>query len=127
MVFVDEALFTRNTVNINAFCNKNAQVQLSSFGLDKPTVHAIAAISEENGIEALITDIEHTNTDLFLQIIDEIKVNGDHFTLFFDNVSYHVSKDAKKVYEDENIGYIASIVGVPELNPIESFFLRVKN
>lgn len=53
-------------------------------------MHVIAAISEENGLEALIADIEATNTDLFVQIIDEIRVNGDHFT-FFDNVSYHLS------------------------------------
>jgi transposase len=55
-----------------------------------------------------------------------VKLGGDDFALFLDNLSVHKTKDAKLLFEALNITEIFNVPYCPQFNGIESYFSQIK-
>lgn len=91
------------------------------------TVRIVAAVSAENGLEVLDVHDEYINSVIFSQVVTKVKKKGARFVLFGDNVSYHHSKWIQEVYKENDTEMLLSVGWCPMLNPIENFFLHLKN
>ena len=89
---MDESTFTNRTVKIRSFSQLGAHCH---HPLDKEklkSVHLVAAVSEENGLESHKIFTSPINSKTFCSILPGVQYFGDNFVIFGDNSSWHTSK-----------------------------------
>ena len=126
MVWIDEILFTSNTVPKKAYERRNLQIIVEKKEFTTKVVHLVAAISEEKGLEAWLLLDRPVNQFSFCSIIPKIKRNGARFVLAGDNCKIHLSRYSEERYRAHNSRFIALVPWESELNPIEVYFLAIK-
>ena len=80
-MYTDEAVFNKNVKATKAFSKVCENIEYRDCLAEVSPVNLIAAISEENGLEAIITTAECVNAEKWVTILQKI-----HFTerdLFF--------------------------------------------
>ncbi len=125
-MYIDEAVFSRNTTLDIAYSKKYDPIYTKQMLYERKPVYLISAISAEFGLEAYSIHDKSPNTIKYCAILDVVNENGMNYAILGDNVSYHTSKMAENYYQQNNLIFLPSVQGCPELNPVECYFLRVK-
>ena len=66
-------------------------------------------MSAENGVEVVIVSERPINYFIFTEIVPKIKKNSVKLVLLGDNVSYHVSKYSKLIYNKHRTSFSQSV------------------
>ena len=78
VIFVAECIFDENTVfklgYVRKYCNSYHPVHKNC----AKVVHLIAGISAENGLEGVLLFDKPTNSALFLQLLTQLNLYGNH-------------------------------------------------
>ena len=87
-----------------------------------------AAISDDGGLIDYAIHPRAINTDVFVAFVRQLslKLKGDDYALFLDNLSVHKTKEAKLLFEELNITEIFNVPYCPQFNGIESYFSQIK-
>lgn len=91
------------------------------------TVHLIAAISAENGLEGYFLSSCPVNSQTFCIAIENAMKFGPDAIVFADNASYHRSKYTNKKLRSLQVELLLNVPYCPELNAIEMYFALLKN
>ena len=86
----------------------------------------MAAISAEIGLEGIEIYDTAINTQSYTAILKDVVKHGSNFMILGDNVSYHVSKEAMRVYDEYGVMFLRSTPWLPMLNRIEVYFSVLK-
>jgi hypothetical protein len=128
IVYLDEIVFSKNTIKRREWSNFKQQLQISHDELFVGFRTVIAAVSGEDGLVYSESQEQVTNSERFLPYIRMLsqQMDGEPFALYMDQLSVHKTKAAQKLYNELEILPIYNVSYQPELNPIESCFSLVK-
>jgi len=128
LVWVDEAVFTFNKLGTRAWSSKYQSVTVKDIDFKIRTTAIIAAISEDDGLEALTMHKRSVSTPDFVDFIEHLskKFNGRPFAIFMDNLRVHKTKIVKETWKKLNTQTIFNVPYSPEFNGIETYFSLLK-
>ena len=91
LVWVDEAVFTFNTLGKRAWASKFQSINVNDVDFKVRTTAIIAGISEDGGLEALTMHKKSVTTPDFVAFIEMLseRFHGVGFDLFMDNLRVH--------------------------------------
>jgi hypothetical protein len=92
-----------------------------------PTLHLVAGVSEENGLEGYAIFERSVDSNKFLLAIQTFLRHGDNLTLLGDNASWHRSRQTFAGLRQMGMFFIKNVPYSPVLNPIENVFSLIKN
>ena len=125
-MYTDEAVFNKNVKATKAFSKVRENIEYRDCLAEVSPVNLIAAISEENGLEAIVTTAEFVNAEIWVTILQQIILHGKRFILFGDNVSWHTARVSLREYAKYNTFFLRNVPYTPELNPVEDYFNILK-
>ena len=88
LVWVDEAIFTFNTLGTKAWSSKYSRIQVKENDARIKTMALIAAISEDCGLEGYLIHPKSISTAEFVAFVHQLsdKLGGQEFCMFMDNL-----------------------------------------
>lgn len=88
LFWVDEAIFTFNTLSTRAWSAKHHRIQIQDADTKMKTMALIAAVSEDGGIEAYTIHEKSVTTTEFVSFVEILsaRVGGSEFAIFMDNL-----------------------------------------
>ena len=129
VVYLDEVVFSKQSLAKFEFFPKHVKV-----GLDENKVYvdywcAIAAISKDKPVEHKVIVKSAVNEDIFMTFVKELrkKVKTKHLVLFMDNLPVHRRLRVKQFCDDNDIERVFNLPYCPQFNPIEAVFSIVKH
>ena len=122
-------MFTRKTVRDEEWSLPKENFHLPTSRLDEPTLAMLPGISKERGQEHFKVFDFSVNIDKFKEYLVELRAANkeDKICLFMDNLSTHVSKKSQANMRAQGFKYIYNAAYMPDWNPIEFIFSKVKN
>ena len=78
-MYIDEAIVSSNTRATKCWSNYRSHLQFNSLHFEAPPVYLIAAISKENGLEALEIHSQSFNTATYLRILPTLDIYGRNY------------------------------------------------
>ena len=128
LVYIDETVFTRNTVNKSEWSAKKSNAHVDQNLLNEKPKALLMGISAEEGVEQWRVFAKSVDTKKFLIYLDMVRDANPNkkVALFMDNLNVHRTKAAKMKMEELGIKPIYNIYYQCELNPIESCFSKIK-
>ena len=129
IIYIDETMFTRKTTRDEEWSLPKENFRLPISRLDEPTLAMLAGVSKEQGKEHYMVFDKSVNVAKFQEYLAELRVkNGeDKICLFMDNLSAHKSKKAQASMRAHGFRYVYNCANMPDWNPIESVFSKVKH
>ena len=129
IVFLDEAIFTHNTMFKKAWSSPYASIQIFEQSLKVKTHALISAISEDVGLEACAIHPKSIKAEQFIAFLEQLSIhfNRQPFAIFLDNLQVHKTKAVWGVMNRLDITPIFNIPYSPDFNGIESYFSLVKS
>ena len=97
--------------------------------VDQPTYSLILAISEEGGLEHYDIYKKGFNEEMFEDYLNNLYIANKHhrIAVFMDNCSSHKTTNIKLKMRELEIESIFNVYYMPDYNPTESCFSKVKN
>jgi hypothetical protein len=91
IVYLDEAMFTFNTLKKRAWYCKNSNLRVDQESRDMTPLALIAAIESERGLVTYAIYGDSINGDKFVAFLDRLRdqMGGQQFGLYLDNLSVH--------------------------------------
>ena len=88
LVWVDEAIFTFNTLGSKAWSSKYQSISVKDTDARIKTVALIAAISEDKGLEGFVIHPKSISTPEFVGFVQQLsdRFGGGEFCIFMDNL-----------------------------------------
>jgi transposase len=126
VVFVDDSFFTYKTLQQTAYMLKKQQLLVDERITRTDRIALVAAVSEENGLEAFVITKENCNSEVFCRLLPGILEHGADAVLLADNVSFHLSRFTKTKLAEVELELIRNVPYSPELNAIEKVYLHIK-
>ncbi len=80
-----------NTVLTKGFASKYLNCRPPHIQTRPPVIHLVAGISVDNGLEGYALSYKSINSSRFLRVLSEFDKNGNNYTLFGDNATWHTS------------------------------------
>ena len=92
-------------------------------------LYAIAAVSEEKGVEYVHYKDDPINADEFKWFLQVLQTKNEHVRtcIFMDNLAAHKTGLVRNYMEENDIKYIYNVPYSPDFNPIEAVFSKVKS
>ena len=111
VVYLDETMFTFSTFRAKSWSSNKDSLKINDKNLKIKTLALIAAISEDGGLVDFAIHPKAINTESFVTFIHSLtaKLGGGDFAIFLDNLSVHKTKEAKLVFEENNITEIFNV------------------
>ena len=105
LVWVDEAVFTFNTLSTRAWSSKYSRIQIDDADARVKTMALIAAISEDEGLEAFMIHPKSISTPEFVSFVDLLsnKFKGSEFCMFLDNLQVHKTKEVTELCKERHV------------------------
>ena len=119
---MDETTFTIRTAKSMAYLRPRLHCLHLPDPQQQETIHLVAAVRAEYGIESYKVFSRSMNSERFCEILKAIRRRGQKLVLFSDNASWHVSEYTKYELAKINTSLIRNVPYSPELNPIERFW-----
>ena len=128
LVWVDEAVFTFNTMSTRAWSAKHSRIEVKDADARVKTVALVAAISEEAGLEAFLLHPRSISTCEFLTFVQGLsdRFEGKEFCMFLDNLQVHKTKEVEDLCRQLNVQQIFNVPYSPDFNGIETYFSLLK-
>ena len=128
IVYLDETVFTFNTIRKKAWFRKKDNLKVSQESRNMNALSLIAAIESERGLVSYAIHEGSINSDKFIAFLEQLKehMSCPEICLYLDNLSVHRTKAVKKKMSELNIIPIYNIPYSPDFNGIESYFSLVK-
>ena len=102
VVYLDETVFTFSTFRSKSWAHRRDRIKVIDSDLRVKRLALIAAISEDGGLIDYAIHPRAINTEFFVAFIRQLslKLGGDDYALFLDNLSVHKTREAKLIYKD---------------------------
>ena len=129
VIYTDETMFTKSTIPDREWSHKHKNVYLDIKSLSNQTTAIVAAVSQERGIDLVMTFRDSVNISKYKVFIEELRARYffDDICLYFDNLAVHRSRVIKERLDELGIAYIFNPPYSPEFNGIEYVFSIFKN
>ena len=101
---------------------KNKNLSFNDFELKHTTLHVIAAISMENGLEPIIVTNEPVTWAVYCRIVPRCTPNSTKALFFGDNATWHDTPKTLGFVRNWGSDYCFGVAWKPFLNPIEMVF-----
>jgi hypothetical protein len=97
IVYLDEAVFTFNTVRKKAWFSKNGNLKVSQESRNMNALALIAAIESERGLVSYAIHEGSINSEKFIAFLEQLKehMSCPEICLYLDNLSVHRTKAVK--------------------------------
>ena len=89
-------------------------------------IRLVAAVSIDNGVEALSLFDHSIKSEHFITIFPQIESYGNNYKLLADRATWHTSDLVKEQMTDFNERMILNVTSAPFLNGIELVFSQFK-
>ena len=122
-------MITKSTIPSHEYTSSNYRFELNQQDLNARPIAVLAAVSQEAGVDLVMTFKDSINISKFIIFIEELRRTyyyGD-LCIYFDNLAVHRSLLVRQRLEDLSIGYVFCLPYSPDLNGIESVFSIFKN
>jgi transposase len=128
LVFLDEAVFTFNTMNTKAWFLPYDSVKVRDTDTRIKTQAVVVAVSEDKGFEGYLLHPKSISAPQFIDFLKSLSAMYDEkpFAVFLDNLAVHKTKEVMETYERLNIKPIFNVPYSPQFNGIESYFSLLK-
>ena len=105
LVWVDEAIFTFNTLGTKAWSSKYSSIQVNEKDARIKTMSLIAAISEDRGLEAFLVHPKSISTPEFVAFVKLLSdsLGGREFSMFMDNLQVHKTQEVELVCVERKV------------------------
>ncbi len=115
VVYLDETVFTFSTFRSKGWAHRRDRIKVIDSDLRVQTLALIAAISEDGGLIDYAIHPRAINTEVFVAFVRQLslKLGGDDYALFLDNLSVHKTREAKLLFEELNITEIFNVPYCP--------------
>ena len=127
-VYVDEIYFTQQSVLLQAFAPRGANLAVDKEKVDLPPVRVIAGVSPQQGVEHLAfidTAITHEHIMEFLRELHR-RNSPRRLAVYWDNVNIHKAVNVVALCGQLDIRLLWNIPYYPDCNPVEACFSVVK-
>lgn len=126
--FLDEAIFSFNTMVGKAWAHKNFNVTVTEKQVGIKAHALIAAVSAANGLEHFKIVPRSVKDDDFNQFLRELrdKFPNERMAIFMDNMRVHHSRKSKASYHELGMVPIFNVPYSPQFNGIEPVFGMIK-
>ena len=104
VVYLDETVFTFSTFRSNGWAHNRERIRIDDSNLRVTTLAAIAAISEEAGLEDVIICPRAINAYHFVELLNELRAKSgeQYLVLFLDSLQVHKTEEVKAAYDRLN-------------------------
>lgn len=128
IVYLDEAMFTFNTIKKRAWYSKLENLKVAQESRQMKPLALVAAIESDKGLVSFAIHEGSINSESFIDFLVQLKehMSCPEFGLYLDNLSVHKTKAVKEKFAELNIHPIYNIPYSPDFNGIESYFSIVK-
>ena len=129
LVWVDEAIFTFNTLGSKAWSSKYQSISVKDTDARIKTVALIAAVSEDSGLEGFVIHPKSISTPEFVAFVQQLsdKFGDGEFCMFMDNLQVHKTEEVNQVCQERKVQKIFNVPYSPDFNGIESYFSLLKS
>ncbi len=105
LVWVDEAVFTFNTLSTKAWSGKYSSIEIKDADMRIPTIALVAAISEDLGLEAYALHPRSISAQEFINFINILsdRFGGNEFAMFMDNLQVHKTKEVLDLCRERSV------------------------
>jgi hypothetical protein len=99
IVFVDETVFTKNTVRTVDYSNEYQNLSIANAEMYRPYVMACAAVSADAGVDLVEVFQTSLNSQSFVAFVEKVaKLRGHQpFALFVDRAGFHHSVQTREM------------------------------
>ena len=127
-MYLDEAVFTFNTIRKKAWFSKLENLKVSQESRQMKPLALIAAIESDRGLVSYAIREGSINAESFIDFLQQLKEHMlcPEICLYLDNLSVHKTRAVKEKFEELKIHPIYNIPYSPDFNGIESYFSLVK-
>ena len=128
IVFVDEVLFTKSTVQTRDFSRKGTNIEVNSNVTYMKPLSVVASISTDAKVEHLLIHKGSTNQQLFIKFLRQLrgKLANERVAVFMDNLRVHATKLVRATMDELDFVPVYNVRYMPDYNPIETVFATVK-
>lgn len=128
LVFLDEAVFTFNTMATRAWFSAYDCLKLRDAETRIKTMALVAAISEDKGLEGYMLHPRSISSPQYIDFLETLSAMYDSkpFAIFLDNLSVHKTNEVLEVYKRLKITTVFNVPYSPQFNGIESYFSLIK-
>ena len=128
LVFLDEAVFTFNTMATRAWFSAYECLKLRDAETRIKTMAIVSAISLDKGLEGYMLHPRSISSPQYISFLETLSgmYDGKPFAIFLDNLSVHKTNEVLEVYKRLNITTVFNVPYSPQFNGIECYFSLVK-
>ena len=128
LFWVDEAVFTFNTIRKRAWSKRHQNITINDADYHVKAQALLCAVSDDGGLEAYqIHEKAVTSADFlsFVHLLAE-RAGGREFAIFMDNLRVHKTQEVTAACQRLRATTIYNVPYSPDFNGIEAYFARVK-